>query len=88
MRLPARVWKQALAGVAARDFTPELKKIRVPVTIFWGEKETVFKRAEQEPLINGLRNAKFIVYPNSGHSPNWEEPQKFASDLNSILSAT
>jgi len=86
LRLPANVWKKALAGVAARDYTPELKKIRVPVTIFWGEKETVFKRVEQEPLIKGLPNARFIVYPNSGHSPTWEEPEKFARDLNSILS--
>ena len=75
-----------MEGVAARDFTPELSKIRVPVTIVWGEKETVFKRADQEPLIKGLPNVKFLVYPNSGHAPNWEEPEKFAKDLNQILS--
>jgi len=85
-KVPVRVWKKAMEGVAARDYTPDLKKIRVPVTIIWGEKETIFKRAEQEPLIKGLPNAKFVVYPNSGHSPNWEEPEKFARDLNQIFS--
>lgn len=87
-KVPTRVWKMAMEGVAARDYTPDLKKIRVPVTIIWGEKETVFKRDEQEPLIKGLPNAKFVVYPNSGHAPNWEEPEKFAKDLNQIFAAT
>lgn len=85
LKLPANVWKKALAGLAARDYKPELDKLKMPVTIIWGEKETIFSRAEQEPLIKGLRNVKFVVYPNSGHSPNWEEPEKFAKDLNAIL---
>lgn len=86
MKLPANVWKKALAGLAAKDYGPELKKIKVPVTIIWGEKETVFTRKEQEPLLKGLPNVKFVVYPNSGHAPNWDEPEKFARDLNQILS--
>lgn len=85
-KVPTRVWKKAMEGVAARDYTPDLKRIRVPVTIIWGEKETVFKRDEQEPLIKGLPNAKFVVYSNSGHAPNWEEPEKFAKELNQIFS--
>ncbi len=39
MKLPARVWRSAIAGVIARDYKPELGRIKVPVTIFWGEKE-------------------------------------------------
>lgn len=85
LKLPASVWKQALVGVMGRDYRPELKKIKVPVTIFWGEKETVFSREDQEPLIKGLPNARFVVYPNSGHAPTWDEPEKFAKDLNEIL---
>lgn len=87
-KVPARVWRKAMEGVAARDFTPDLKRIRVPVTIIWGEKETVFKRDDQDPLIKGLPNAKFVVYPNSGHAPNWEEPEKFANELNEIFSGS
>ena len=85
-KLSANVWKKTLEGILRPDYTPELKKIKVPVTIFWGEKETLFSREEQEPLIKNLPNAKLVVYPNSGHSPNWEEPEKFAKDLNEILS--
>ena len=84
-KVPANVWKKIADGLMATDYTAQLKRIKVPVTIFWGEKETIFSRAEQEPLLKGLPNAKFVVYPNSGHSPNWEEPEKFARDLNEIL---
>jgi pimeloyl-ACP methyl ester carboxylesterase/Flp pilus assembly protein TadD len=84
-KLPANVWKKVMAGILAEDYTSNLKKIKVPVTIFWGEKETVFSREEQEPLLKNLPNAKLIVYPNSGHAPNWEEHEKFAKDLNQIL---
>ena len=84
-KLPANVWKKVLEGILKPDYTPELKRIRVPVTIFWGEKETLFSREEQEPLLKNLPNAKLVVFPNSGHSPNWEEPEKFAKDLNQVL---
>ena len=84
-KLPANVWRKALEGTLKPDFTPELKKIKVPVTIFWGEKETLFSREEQDLLLKHLPEANLIVFPNSGHSPNWEEPEKFAKDLNQIL---
>jgi pimeloyl-ACP methyl ester carboxylesterase len=86
MKLPAHVWKSALAGALARDFTPDLGRIRVPVTIFWGAKETMFVRQDQDALTSGLPKAKLIVYPDSAHAPHWEEPAKFASDLNKVLS--
>jgi len=86
LKLPAFVWKKALNGVIARNYQPDLKKIKIPVTIFWGEKETVFLRDEQEVLTRGLPNSRLLVYPGSGHSPHWEEPEKFASDLNKVLS--
>ena len=86
MKLPARVWKSALAGVLARDFTPDLGRITVPVTIFWGAKETMFVREDQDALMAGLPKSSLIVYPNSAHAPHWEEPEKFARDLNKVLS--
>jgi non-heme chloroperoxidase len=85
LKLPARVWKSALAGVIARDYKPELPRIKVPVAIFWGDKENIFLRDEQETLVKGLTNAKLMVFPGAGHAPHWEQPENFASDLKSIL---
>ncbi|HVF47922.1 MAG TPA: alpha/beta fold hydrolase [Pyrinomonadaceae bacterium] len=85
LKLPAYVWKKALNGILAKDFRPELKKITIPVTIFWGEKETIFLRDEQEVLTKGLPRSRLVVYKGSGHSPHWEEPERFARDLNQVL---
>ncbi|HVF30641.1 MAG TPA: alpha/beta fold hydrolase [Pyrinomonadaceae bacterium] len=86
MKLPARVWKSAIAGTLARDFTTDLGRINLPVTIFWGAKETLFVRADQDAMLAGLKKSELIVYPNSAHAPHWEEPEKFAADLNKVLS--
>jgi pimeloyl-ACP methyl ester carboxylesterase/tetratricopeptide (TPR) repeat protein len=85
LKLPAYVWKKAISGVVAKNYRTELKKISIPVTIFWGEKETVFMRDEQDILSKGLPNSSLIIYRDSGHAPHWEEPEKFATDLNKIL---
>jgi pimeloyl-ACP methyl ester carboxylesterase len=85
LKVPMHVWRSALAGVMARDYKPDLGRIKVPVIIFWGGKETIFPREEQEILKAKLPNASLKIYPNSGHAPHWEEPQRFASDLNEIL---
>jgi len=86
LKLPARVWRSAFAGVIARDYKPELGRIKVPVAIFWGENEPVFLRDEQEKLTAGLPNSKLYVYAGTAHAPHWEQPEKFAKDLNSLLS--
>ena len=85
LKLPLHVWKKALNGVMATDYKSKLNKITMPVTIFWGGKETIFPRSEQDILTSGLPNAKLLIYPDSGHAPHWEEPEKFANDLNKIL---
>jgi non-heme chloroperoxidase len=29
--------------------------------------------------------SQLVVYPGAGHSPHWEEPNRFASDLVSFV---
>ncbi|MGD9563381.1 MAG: alpha/beta fold hydrolase [Pyrinomonadaceae bacterium] len=85
MKLPARVWKNAMAGAIARDFTPDLARIKVPVTIFWGAKEPLFLRADQDALLARLPGSRLIVFPDAAHAPHWEQPEDFARHLNNVL---
>ena len=87
MKLPARVWKSALAGALARDFTPDLRRLKMPVTIFWGANENFFLRQDQDVLTSGIAGSKLIVYPDAAHSPHWEHPARFAKDLNAVLAS-
>ena len=82
MKLPARVWRDTMSGMLAKNSTVRLSKILAPTLIIWGDRETVFpKRADQELLRNGIPNARLKVYEGTGHCPNWEEPVRFVKDL-------
>ena len=86
MKLPARVWRDAMAGMLAKDSTVELSKIKAPTLIIWGDRETVFpKRADQELLLKRIPNARLKVYEGTGHCPNWEEPARFVKDLQEFV---
>ena len=86
MKLPARVWRDAMAGMLAKNSTVTLSKITAPTLIIWGDRETVFpKRADQETLRKGIPNANLKVYEGTGHCPNWEEPARFVKDLQEFV---
>ena len=86
MKLPARVWKDTMAGMLAHDASVTLSKIKSPTLIIWGDRETVFpKRADQETLLKRIPKASLKVYEGTGHCPNWEEPARFARDLEEFM---
>jgi pimeloyl-ACP methyl ester carboxylesterase len=87
LKVPARVWQAALSGVLAEDYKSRLSEIKVPTLIVWGERETYFPRAEQELLTAEIPDSTLKIYPDTGHSPQWERPEVFVRDLNDFLRA-
>jgi non-heme chloroperoxidase len=80
LKVPAHVWKAATEGLLEKDHTGELDKIKTPTLIIWGDQDT-FTRSDQEVLTAAIVGSRLVVYPGAGHSPHWEEPERFASDL-------
>jgi pimeloyl-ACP methyl ester carboxylesterase len=87
-KLPAHVWRGALAGCLAVDYTPDLAKIRVPVLLLRGEQDTVFPQAAQDALATGLVRAVLQVYPETGHAIHWERPEQVAQDLKDFFTSS
>lgn len=86
MKLPARVWRDTMAGMLAHNSTVTLTRIKAPTLIIWGDRETVFpKRSDQEALRKAIPNARLKVYEGTGHCPNWEEPARFVTDLQEFV---
>ena len=81
LKVPARVWKAALAALLDTDFSRELGKIKAPTLIVWGDQDAFFLRREQEVLAAEVADAQLVVYPGAGHGFHWEEPARFAADL-------
>ena len=85
LKVPARVWIAAINGVLAEDHSAELGKIRAPTLVMWGEKDSVFSEAEQRALVAAIPGARRVTFPETGHAPHWEWPERFASELESFL---
>jgi non-heme chloroperoxidase len=85
MKLPASVWHACASAILKADLTKELHKIGVPVLIFWGSKDSFCSQADQENLVKQIKNAKLVVYQETGHALHWEEPERFAKDLVQFL---
>ena len=84
-KVPARVWRAAVAGFFADDYQNQLGRIKAPTLIIWGDKETIFPRSEQDALVKTIAGAVLKVYPETGHSPQWEFPARFVKDLEDFL---
>jgi hypothetical protein len=42
-------------------------------------------REEEDQLAVAIPGARVVVYPATGHSPNWERPERVAADLDAFI---
>ena len=84
-KLPARVWQEVMAEMLSPAGEVQLSKIKAPTLIIWGDKENIFPRSEQDALLGALKKSVLKVYPDTGHAPTWEQPERFAKDLQEFL---
>jgi pimeloyl-ACP methyl ester carboxylesterase len=86
MKAPARVWRDALNGLLAVDDVDQLKEIEAPVLLLWGEQDQLFQsRTDQERIAAAVRSGSLKTYPETGHCPNWEQPEAVAADIAAFL---
>jgi pimeloyl-ACP methyl ester carboxylesterase len=79
-KVPAAVWRTALAELTAAAPPTETATITVPTLILWGESDE-FLRTEQEALAAAIPGSRLIGYPDTGHLIVWERPQQVAADI-------
>ncbi len=75
-------------GVGWFTFMPEqLAALHLPVLIMWGAHDTLISPASAKWFNRALPGSTLIVYPDSGHLPMQEVPQRSADDLARWLAA-
>ena len=79
--VPARVWKEVYSGMLEADYEKELKKVKAPALILYGDKDTLMPETDQRTLAAALRNSVRITYRGTGHALHWEDPERFVYDL-------
>lgn len=82
-RVPAAVWKGALAGLMAAE--PVEHRIVVPTLIVGGDCDSVFSAAEQQALARQIPGAALHIFRGIGHALHWEDPEVFARTLLSVV---
>ena len=80
-KVPARVWKAIANELRHVNYVPELKMIKQPVLILWGDKDGVCFKSDQDIMAKNIKNSKLVVYEGTGHALHWEEPKRFAEEL-------
>jgi pimeloyl-ACP methyl ester carboxylesterase len=81
LKLPPRLWRLAIDRLVEHDDTRQLARIEAPTLLLWGEHDALFSRAEQDGFLAALPAAHLAVYEDTGHCPNWERPERVASDV-------
>jgi len=75
----------ARRGHAASDFPDAYGRINWPVTLLWGETDTITPLSQAEHLQRLVPGAKLVRIPRAGHIPQIEEPELFQEALAGIL---
>lgn len=87
LKLPARVWRAAVAGMLAEPGPAAIERILAPTLVLWGEHDQFFPRTEQELLAARIPNVSLKIYAGVGHTPHWELPHEFTRDLEEFVAA-
>jgi pimeloyl-ACP methyl ester carboxylesterase/tetratricopeptide (TPR) repeat protein len=67
------------------NFAAQLTEIAVPTLLVWGDRDTFVLREEQDRLRTAIAGSRLVVYAGAGHSPHWEQPERFARQLESFV---
>lgn len=86
VQMPARAWRQTLAGLSEATPPTEAGTIHTPTLIIWGERDDLLPPADGDALAAAIPGSRLVVYPDTGHLVLWEQPARVASDLTAFVS--
>ncbi|HMK56411.1 MAG TPA: alpha/beta hydrolase [Dissulfurispiraceae bacterium] len=84
MKVPARIWKDALSGLLEVNHESILHNIAARTRIIWGNQDGIFTRSDQSALLSKIRYSSLREY-DAGHALHWEKPQEIAVDIETFL---
>ncbi len=81
VRMPARVWRDALAGLFAAVPPTEAGTITAPALIIHGGRDILLPVTEAEQLAASITRSRLLVYEDAAHVVLWEHPDRIAHDV-------
>lgn len=84
-KLPVHAWKSIVNGLFESDIEKSLPTLQKPAMVIWGDKDVIAPAGDQEKLKIAIPDCRLIRYEGVGHATHWEEPAKFAEDINDFV---
>ena len=75
-------------GSRATPYEATLKRLQVPVLVTHGEEDKVVLAAVGRYTLKTVPGAKGSFYPGIGHSPFWEDTERFNEELTEFVELT
>ena len=68
-----------------QQFAPRLRDVRHSTLILWGEQDRLFPPQVGRDLQALITGSRFILIPNAGHIPQWEQPHAVNRHITEFL---
>ena len=81
LKVPARVWRDALAGQIGDDVSADLGRIEVPTLIAWGDRDRMLPPSSARNARRRLPDARMVSLLGSGHVPMADDPVTVAEHI-------
>jgi pimeloyl-ACP methyl ester carboxylesterase len=65
---------QLRGGVGVED---RLSELHMPTLLIWGRHDHIFPARHAEAARDKLPNGRVVIFDDSGHTPQMEEPDRF-----------
>lgn len=86
-KLDPETWRKTLDGLVDEPVSHAQEPLKVPTLALWGIEDSVFDKGSQVTLARYISNLTTVHYPQVGHAPHWEIPERVAQDIRSFLLA-
>ena len=84
---PREILMSVNMGQRAGSTAELLSSIKVPTLILWGESDPLIEPGAAKKFAAAISGSKLITYPEVGHLPQLEIPQRSAADVAAFLKA-
>jgi pimeloyl-ACP methyl ester carboxylesterase len=75
----------SIASLRRTDLRPLLDQITIPALGIYGDLDKIVHPKQWQPMQKGIAHAQIARFPQAGHFPMLEEPQKFSETLKAFL---
>jgi len=85
LAIQPHVWRSVMRELMQFPVARHAGDVKAPVLILSGGKDPLFPAEHHAALLKAFPHAKAHVFPELGHSPNWEQPEAVAVAIKAFL---